>query len=76
MLKKEYWIKWGQKAGIRAAKTIAQGLIAGIGVSTAMGEIDWLYVGSTAVLAGFISLLTSIKGLPELDFNEAQDKVE
>ncbi|MFI3209417.1 MAG: holin [Eubacteriales bacterium] len=66
-----YWIRWAQKAGIRAAKTLSQTAIAGIGVSNALGEIDWMYIVSTASLAGIISLLTSIRGLPELNAEDS-----
>ena len=58
--------KWFKAAGIRAVKTIAQSEIATIGTSAAFGDINWLAVGSTALLAGVLSLLTSIAGLPEV----------
>ncbi len=58
--------KWFKAAGIRAVKTIAQSAIATIGTSAAFGDINWLVVGSTALLAGVLSLLTSIAGLPEV----------
>lgn len=57
---------WFKAAGIRAVKTIAQSAIATIGTSAAFGDINWLAVGSTALLAGVLSLLTSIAGLPEV----------
>lgn len=63
----EYWKAWWKAAGIRAVKTVAQTAIATIGVSAVMSEVDWLAVGSAALLAGILSLLTSIAGLPELD---------
>lgn len=47
-------------------KTVAQTAVAAIGVSATMGEVDWVVVGSTALLAGILSLLTSVAGLPEL----------
>lgn len=59
--------KWWKCAGIRALKTIAQTAVATIGTTAAFHEVDWLMVGSTALLAGILSLLTSIAGLPELD---------
>lgn len=60
-------IRWFRAALIRAVKTTAQSAIAVIGVAAALDSIDWLAVASTAVLAGILSLLTSIKGLPEVD---------
>ena len=66
MKKKDYWINWTKKAGIRAVKTLAQTAIATIGTSTAMGEVNWVAVGSASLLAGILSLLFSLKGLPEV----------
>lgn len=65
-MSKEYVIAWLKAAGMRALKTLAQAAIATIGASVAMGEVDWLLVGSSALLSGVLSLLTSIAGLPEL----------
>lgn len=58
--------KWLKAAGIRAIKTVAQTAIASIGVSATIGQVDWITVGSTSLLAGILSILTSITGLPEL----------
>lgn len=66
MKNKTYWIKWAKAAGVRALKTVAQTAVATIGTSAAMGEVNWIMVGSTAALAGVVSLLTSVAGLPEL----------
>lgn len=66
MKNKEYWINWIKAAGIRAIKTVAQTAIATIGTSAVMGAVDWVMVGSAAALAGILSLLTSVAGLPEL----------
>ncbi len=57
--------KWWKCAGIRAARTIAQAAIAGIGTAAVMGNVDWRYVASASALAGILSLLTSIAALPE-----------
>ncbi|WP_095176460.1 MULTISPECIES: holin [Blautia] len=67
MKNKSYWVNWVKKAGIRAVKTIAQAAIAGIGTAAAMGQVDWRYVLSAAVLAGVLSMLTSVAGLPEVE---------
>lgn len=57
---------WIKAAGIRAIKTVAQTAVATIGTSAVMGEVNWLMVGSAALLAGILSLLTSVAGLPEV----------
>ena len=61
------WKKWMKAAGVRAIKTVAQTAVATIGTSAALGEVNWLLVGSSAALAGVVSLLTSVAGLPELE---------
>lgn len=61
------WKKWAKAAGVRAIKTVAQAGIAGIGAAAALGQVDWKYVASAAALAGVLSLLTSVAGLPELE---------
>jgi hypothetical protein len=58
--------KWVKAAAKRAVKTVAQTAIATIGVSTTMGQVDWIVVLSTSALAGVLSVLTSIAGLPEV----------
>lgn len=60
------WGKWFKAAAIRAIKTIAQTAIATIGTSVAMGDVNWIMVGSASLLAGILSLLTSVAGLPEV----------
>lgn len=59
--------RWWKAAGIRALKTICQTAIATIGTATVLEEINWLMIGSASLLAGLLSLLTSLAGLPELE---------
>lgn len=67
MKNKEYWINWAKAAGMRAIRTVAQAAIGAIGSAAMMGEVNWVVVGSTAALAGAVSLLTSVAGLPEVE---------
>lgn len=73
MKNKEYWIEWAKKAGIRALKTVAQAAIAGIGTAAIMSQVDIKYVVSASLLAGVLSLLTSIAGLPEIGNTETTE---
>jgi hypothetical protein len=59
--------KWVKAAGIRALKTVAQTAVATISTSALMSEVNWVAVASASVLAGILSLLTSLAGLPELE---------
>lgn len=59
-------VEWCKKAGVRAVKTMAQAAIGAIGAAATMGAVDWRIVGSTAALAGVLSILTSVAGIPEV----------
>ena len=58
---------WIKAAGVRAIKTVAQTAVATIGTAAVMGNVDWVMVASASALAGIVSLLTSVAGLPELE---------
>lgn len=73
---KENFKKWLKAAGIRAIKTICQTAIATIGTTTMFNEVNWVMVGSTSLLAGILSLLTSLAGLPELEEIENHEMVD
>ena len=66
--------KWLKSAAVRAVKTVAQAAIAGIGTAAAMGQVDWKYAISASILAGVISILTSIAGIPETPAEETEKK--
>ena len=59
--------EWFKAAGVRAIKTVAQTAVATIGTAVAMGDVNWVMVASAAALAGVLSLLTSVAGLPEVN---------
>lgn len=61
-----YWKNWIKAAGIRAVKTVAQTAVATIGTSAVLGDVNWVMVASASALAGILSLLTSIAGIPEV----------
>lgn len=65
-MNKVFTREWFRCAGIRAVKTVAQTAVATIGTSAVLGQVDWIAVGSAAVLAGVLSLLTSVAGIPEV----------
>ena len=71
-MNKEKAIKWLKFAGLRAIKTVAQTAVATISTSALMSDVNWIVVGSASLLAGILSLLTSVAGLPELKVGENQ----
>lgn len=58
---------WVKAAAIRAIKTFAQSMIGGISIGAALDEVNWMYIGSVAVVAAILSVLTSLAGLPEVE---------
>ena len=64
---KEDLLKWLKCAGVRAVKTMAQTAVSLIGVGTVMSDVDWIMIGSASLLAGILSLLTRVAGLPEME---------
>ena len=66
MKERSKWSRWFCAASVRAIKTIAQTALATIETAVVLNEVDWIMVGSTALLAGLLSMLTSIAGLPEV----------
>ena len=67
-MRKDYWMQWAKAAAVRCIKTMAQTTIALISTNVAgITDVDWIAVGSAAALAGVLSLLTSVAGLPEVD---------
>lgn len=70
MRNKEYWIEWAKRAGVRAIKTVAQTAVATIGTAAVIGDVNWVMVASASSLAGVLSLLTSVAGLPEVEQND------
>lgn len=67
------WKNWIKAAGIRAIKTVAQTAVGVMGASVVLSDVDWAVVISASILAGILSLLTSVAGLPELDNTENQN---
>ena len=63
------WKQWTKAAAVRAIKTVAQTAVGVIGASTVVSSVGWKLVVSSAVLAGFVSILTSVAGLPEVETN-------
>ena len=70
MKNEKYWIQWGKAAGVRAVKTVAQTFIATVGSAMVISAVDWKLVVSASILAGVISVATSVAGLPEVKVEE------
>lgn len=70
---KEYWKTWFKAAGVRAVKTVAQTFVATIGTAAVLQDVNWVMVLSASVLAGVISLATSVAGLPEVSTEETEE---
>ena len=64
---KDTFKNWIKAAGVRAVKTVAQTAVATIGTSAVLGDVNWVMVASASALAGVLSLLTSVEGLPEVE---------
>ena len=69
-MNKNYWKRWIKAASIRAIKTVAQTAVATIGTAAVMGDVRWIMVVSASLLAGVLSLLTSVAGLPEVEVDD------
>lgn len=74
MKNREYWIAWEKAAGVRAVKTMAQTLIATVGSAMVLSEVNWGVVVSASVLAGILSLATSVAGIPEVPVPKPEEK--
>lgn len=71
-----YWKTWIKAAAVRAVKTVAQTAVATVGTAAALGEVQWAMVVSASLLAGLLSVLTSVAGLPEVKVEDAPEDYE
>ena len=69
-MKKTNWKKWGKAAAVRAVKTVSQTALASVGTAAMLDDVNWLAVASASALAGVLSLLMSVAGLPEVKMEE------
>lgn len=74
MINEVFTKEWFCAAGIRALRTLCQTAIATIGTSAVLSEVNWVAVASASALAGILSMLTSLAGLPEIEANEKSDE--
>lgn len=72
-MKKIFTKQWAKATTVRAIKTVAQTAVATIGVSAVMSDVNWIAVGSASLLAGILSVLTSVAGLPEVEVTESEE---
>ncbi len=75
-MKKNYWKVWIKAAGVRALKTFAQTAVAVVGTATVLESVNWWVVLSASLLAGLLSLLTSLAGIPEVEQELEEDEAK